>query len=226
MDHRAFILPIPALVQGGQEILEQKGEVGQALFSASLGSHALHAVLNQLDQEAGGLFLPQGSKPTINFALKAYTDLNKEIRDRSLSSREWDEHRRALARTTQELEQIQSELADNRVEVNRLKRIQRVLPKLARRHELLQKLEALGEVIVLPADFGERRQKAVTEQETAQAIIHCRPATRRMRSVIVWARWPASACTLGWRPRPMNATSSSGCAATSAARRCLRSGYH
>lgn len=164
IDHRA-------LVQGGQEILEQKGEVGQALFAASLGSHALHAVLNQLDQEAGELFLPQGSKPTINSALKAYTDLNKEIRDRSLSSREWDEHRRALARTTRELEQIQSELATNRVEVNRLKRIQRVLPKLARRHELLQKLEALGEVIVLPADFGERRQKAVTEQETAQAII-------------------------------------------------------
>jgi len=164
IDHRA-------LVQGGQEILEQKGEVGQALFSASLGSHALHAVLNQLDQEAGGLFLPQGSKPTINSALKAYGDLNKEIRSRSLSSREWDEHRRVLARTTKELEQIQSELADNRVEVNRLKRIQRVLPKLARRHELLQKLEALGEVIVLPDDFGERRQKAVTERETAQAII-------------------------------------------------------
>jgi len=164
IDHRA-------LVQGGQEILEQKGEVGQALFSASLGSHALHAVLNQLDQEASGLFLPQGSKPMINSALKAYTDLNKQIRDRSLSSREWDDRFRSLARTTKELEQIQAELADNRVEVNRLKRIQRVLPKLARRHELLQKLEALGEVIILPDDFGERRQKTVTERETAQAII-------------------------------------------------------
>jgi len=164
IDHRA-------LVQGGQEILEQKGEVGQALFSASLGSHALHAVLNQLDQEAGGLFLPQGSKPTINSALKAYTDLNRQIRDRSLSSRGWDEYFRALARTSKELDQIQAELADNRVEVNRLKRIQRILPKLARRHELLQKLEALGEVIVLPDDFGERRQKAVMERETAQAII-------------------------------------------------------
>lgn len=164
IDHRA-------LVQGGQEILEQKGEVGQALFSASLGSHALHAVLNQLDQEAGGLFLPQGSKPTINSAIKAYTDLNKQIRDRSLSSREWDEHCRVLARTTKELEQIQSELVDNRIEVNRLKRIQRALPKLARRNELLQKLDALGDVIVLSDDFGERRQKAVTERDTAQAII-------------------------------------------------------
>ena len=164
IDHRS-------LVQSSQEILEQKGEVGQALFSASIGSHALHAVLNQFDQEAGGLFLPQGSNPTINSALKSYRDLNKQIRDRSLSSRVWDEHRRVLAQTTKELEQIQFELASYRVEVNRLKRIQRVLPKLARRHELLQKLEALGEVIVLPDDFGERRQTAVREQETAQAII-------------------------------------------------------
>jgi len=115
-----------ALVQGGQEILEQKGEVGQALFSAALGSHALHAVLAQLDEEADGLFRPRGSTQTINSALKSYTELNKEIRECSLSSREWDEHRRALGRTTKELEQIQSDLANKRVEVNRLKRIQRI----------------------------------------------------------------------------------------------------
>lgn len=164
IDHRA-------LVQGGQEVLEQKGEVGQALFSASLGSHALHAVLDQLDQEADRLFRPRGTTQTINSALKVYTDLNKEIRERSLSSREWDEHRRRLARTTKELEQIQSELAGYRVELNRLKRIQRILPKLARRYELLQKLKALGDVIVLAGDFGKRRQAAVTDRETAQAMI-------------------------------------------------------
>ena len=163
IDHRA-------LVQGGQEILEQKGEVGQALFSASLGSHALHGVLAQLDEEADGLFKARGSAQVINAALKAYSDTSKEIRERSLSSREWDEHRRALARTSKELDQIQAELASERVEVNRLQRIQRVLPKLARRHGLLQKIEALGEVLILSNDFGERRQKALAELETAQAI--------------------------------------------------------
>ena len=56
IDHRA-------LVQGGQEILEQKGEVGQTLFSAALGSHVLHAVLAQFDAESDGLFKPRGSKP-------------------------------------------------------------------------------------------------------------------------------------------------------------------
>jgi len=165
-----------ALVQGGQEILDQKGEVGQALFSAALGSHTLHAVLTGLDEDADALFRPRGSTQAINSALKAYAELNKEVRGQSLSSREWDEHRRALERTTKDLEKIQSELASTRVEVNRLQRIQRVLPKLARRRDLSQELELLvaisgKPVVILSEDFTNRRHKAVNGLETAQAIV-------------------------------------------------------
>ena len=160
-----------ALVQGGNEILEQKGEVGQALFSAALGSHALHAVLGELDDSAKNLFLPAGSRPLINSAIRAHTDLKAEIRRCSLSSREWDEHRRALVRTSEALEKLRAELADNRVEVNRLQRVQRILPKLARRRDLVQELELLGDVVILPGDFAERRQNAVNALETARAIV-------------------------------------------------------
>jgi uncharacterized protein YhaN len=164
IDHRA-------LVQGGQEILDQKGEVGEALFSASLGSHALHAVLGQLDDEADCLFRPRGSTQKINSALKSYIELNKAIRECSLSSRDWDEHRRVLVKITNDLNQIQSELANMRAKINRLKRIQLVLPKLARRRELLQELGSLAEVVILSDDFGERRQRAVKELETAVAML-------------------------------------------------------
>ncbi len=160
-----------ALVQGGQEILEQKGEVGQALFSAALGSHALHAVLAELDDTAKNLFLPAGSKPVINSAIRSHTELRAEIRKCSLSSREWDEHRRALGRTTKELQKIQSELADNRIEVNHLQRIHRILPKLARRREFSQERELLGDVVVLAENFAGRRQAAANALQTAQAII-------------------------------------------------------
>ena len=159
-----------ALVQGGQEILEQRGEVGQALFSAALGSHLLHVLLAQLEDEADALFRPRGSTQTINSALKSFAELKKKIRDHSLSSREWDEHHRILSRTTNELEKIQSELAENRVEVNRLQRIQRIQPKLARHRELLQELEVLGEVVILSDDFTNRHQQALKGLETAKAI--------------------------------------------------------
>jgi len=160
-----------ALVQGGQEILEQKGEVGQALFSAALGSPALHQVLSRLDEEADGLFRPRGSTQAINALLKEYAELKKEIKAHSLSSRVWDDHRRALAKISKELAKIQAELAENRSEVNRLKRIQRLLPRFARRRELLQELESLQDTVILPEDFGKRHQQAVRGLETAQAVL-------------------------------------------------------
>jgi uncharacterized protein YhaN len=160
-----------ALVLGGKEILEQKGEVGQALFSAALGSHALHNVLAQLDNEADSLFRPRGSTQKINSASKSYAELNKQIREKSLSSRDWDVHRRTLNITSKELKGVQSELAEKRKELNRLKRIQRVLPKLARRRELNSELKLLGEVVRLSEDFTKRRHNAMNGLHTAEAII-------------------------------------------------------
>jgi len=156
-----------ALIRGGQEILEQRGEVGQALFSAALGSHTLHTVLRQLDDETDALFRPRGSTQTINAGIKSYTQLTKGMKECTLSSKEWEEKRRTLDRTTQGLDELQSVLAERKTELNRLSRIQRMLPKLARRRGLLQELTKLGEVEVLADDFSARRQKAVHKLETA-----------------------------------------------------------
>ena len=160
-----------ALVRGGQEILEQKGEVGQALFSAALGSHTL-GVRTHLDDQADGLFRPKGSKQIINSAVKSYKDIKKDIRESSLSSGKWVEHHRKLTRTTRELEETKSKLEEKQLEKNRLQRIQRVLPKLVRLRELAQELESLHDVVILPEDFASRRQEAVSALETHQAIVN------------------------------------------------------
>jgi uncharacterized protein YhaN len=159
-----------ALVQGGQEILEQKGEVGQTLFSAALGSHALHSVLGRLDEESDELFKPRGSKPIINAALSEYKQLQKKVKEQSLSSRDWEAYRRALDETIKNLEQVQSELNQHRKAVSRLQRIQRILPKVARRRDLLTDLESMGRVLILADDFAERRQVAQKKLETARAM--------------------------------------------------------
>ena len=158
-----------ALGKGGQEILEQKGEVGQALFAASMGSAALHGVLEQLEREADDLFKPRGSTQIINVALKVHAQLQKDIKGQSLSSREWGEARRTLERTNRELAQLQDELVQGKAERNRLRRIQQALPKITSRREFLERLEALGTVVVLSDDFGKRRQTAALELEKAQA---------------------------------------------------------
>lgn len=138
-----------ALESGGAEILRQKGEVGQALFAAALGSPALHSTLEDFDNEADVLFRPRGSTQKINVAVKRFNELRKDIRDESLSSTIWDEQRRALARTTKALDEIQTELKQKRAEIARLQRIRQVLPKFAQRSEARQKLESMGSVVIL-----------------------------------------------------------------------------
>lgn len=171
-----------ALVQGGEEILQQRGEVGQALFAAALGSHTLHSVLAQLDQEADALFRPRGSTQVINAALNSYAELNAAVREGSLNSGEWEAQWRALQRTKAELKAVQGELVQKRSELNRLRRIQRVLPKFARHRELLHELDELGEVVVLDEDFGKRRQRIEHGLQTTRAIIeHALPRQQQLQ---------------------------------------------
>ena len=149
------------LVEGGQEILEQKGEIGQALFAASMGSSSLHRVLETLDEEADELFKARGSTQLINAALKEYNQLQKTIKEQSLSSREWGETLRRLEQTNKALEKVHEEIVQAKAERNRLQRIHRALPKLSLLSEFSVQLEVLGTVVELPEDFGARRQEVM-----------------------------------------------------------------
>lgn len=160
-----------ALVQGGQEILEQKGDVGRALFSAALGSNSLNDVLKGLEEEATALFKPRGSTQPINAALKKFSELKKEAGQLDLKSTDWQAHQQALESAVEELASVESTLDDQRKQVSQLERMQRILPMLARRRLLHDELEALGEVVQLREGFSGRREEALRELEKAKSLI-------------------------------------------------------
>jgi uncharacterized protein YhaN len=149
-----------ALLQGGQELLEQKGDVGQALFAAGLGTRNLRKVLQSLDEEADALFRPRGQVKKINLGVAEHQRTKRELADLSLSGREWDGRRKELEKKREESAALESRLAGLKTERNRLARLRRALPRLTSRRGLLARSEALGEVAVLPADFPERRREA------------------------------------------------------------------
>lgn len=153
-----FGLDHDALVQGGQELLAQKGDVGQALFAAGLGTRNLRKVLQELDAEAEALFLPRGSKPRINSGIAEYREAKKALSDLSLSGREWDGKRRELEKRRDESAGLERELAALKAERNRLQRIRRVQAHLGERRDLLLRRDELGEVVRLPTDFADRRR--------------------------------------------------------------------
>jgi uncharacterized protein YhaN len=156
-----------ALVRGGEEILKQKGDVGQAIFAAGAGLTSLKAVLDDLDKEAEDLFRPRASTKAVNEALSHYRDLQGKMKQALLSSQVWHEHRRALQRAELDLKETVALRGERDREKRRLERLHRALPHLSRRRILLEKLAGLGDVVVLPADFRDRRKKLQQERNNA-----------------------------------------------------------
>ncbi|HVG07423.1 MAG TPA: AAA family ATPase [Thermoanaerobaculia bacterium] len=149
-----------ALVAGGRELLEQHGQVGQALFAAGLGSRNLRRVLESLEKEADDLFLPRGSKPLINQAVADFKEAKRELAASSLSGREFEGDRKELERLRGEAEALSREIATLERESNRLQRLRRTLPLLAERGHFRTQLAEMEPTAVLPLDFPDRRREA------------------------------------------------------------------
>jgi len=144
-----------ALVKGGREILDQKGEVGQALFAAGAGISSLREVIDQLEKDGAALFKPAGQLPEINKAVKRFRELQKEARAASLSSRDWKDHQKALQNAVADRTVLEKERDDRNKELHRLERLKQAIPEIAIRKSRQGQLLALGEVIRLPLDFAE-----------------------------------------------------------------------
>ncbi len=146
------------LIRGGEEILAQKGEVGQALFSAGAGISSLRKVLAGLESEAESLFLARG-KREINEALAAYKETQRLVREASLSGREWHELNNGLTEAQEALQVVEEQRKTKDRRLRQMERLRQLYPQLTLRKEIQQQLGALGDVVVVPDDFSTRHQK-------------------------------------------------------------------
>jgi uncharacterized protein YhaN len=155
------------LVSGGRDILEQKGDVGQALFSAGAGLASLHGIIESLDSEGSELFKAGGSKPELNKAAKSFQDIKKEIRDLSLSSQTWKEQETLFESTSAALGKAEHDRNYCLMELERLKRAKRATSDLSRKRALLDKIKSLGSMDHLPGGFLEQLSEIHDKTEDA-----------------------------------------------------------
>jgi uncharacterized protein YhaN len=148
------------LISGGKDILEQKGDVGQALFSAGVGLSSLHGIIEALDRECADLFKAGGSKPEINRTTKHIQALKKELRELSLPSSKWKEQKELFKTASDQLVKAEEERNKCLTALERLKRLQRAMPHLSRRRDMLEKINALGSLDYLREDFLESLAEA------------------------------------------------------------------
>lgn len=170
-----------SLIRGGEEILAQKGEVGQALFAAGAGISSLREVILQLDEEGAELFKSNGQNPLINKAIKRYKELQREAKEASLSARDWKDQQKALENALAERTELENERESRNKEVHRLQRLVQAIPELADLQSRRDQLSALGEVVLLGPDFAERHRQV--SQEIREAGQHLQRDTVRLEKL-------------------------------------------
>jgi len=148
------------LVAGGQELLNQSGDLGQALFSAAIGTASLRDILSDLQDGAEALFKPRASTKVVNQAIANFKDAKKQIKEASLPVAEWKRLKKELADTVSAIEQVEKGIKIQSKEKSRLDRFNRVKGALAERRVVMERIDELGEVLLLTEDFGDKLKSA------------------------------------------------------------------
>jgi len=78
-----------------------------------------------------------------------------------LSTREWQEHNKALKDALLDRKKVEDEISRLSSEERWLQRLQDALPKIAERKELLSKLDEMKDIVLLDPNFSEERRRAV-----------------------------------------------------------------
>jgi len=159
-----FGLDHERLVEGGQTIVKGEGNVGEALFAASAGIGDLRSVLENLQDEAGKLFKPKGSKPIINEAISDLRKVRKNLKTAQLRPHDWSEKDKELRQTIENRDEIERNKSILQTERNRLSRILKASPVVTRYFEVAEQLRQVADAPVLPDDFGEQVRALLREK--------------------------------------------------------------
>ena len=89
-----FSITHESLVVGGKALLAADGNLGESLFSASLGAAGLHELRAELGREAGALFRPRATSSVLLQCRAAFEAAQTELRATTLRATTFTEHER------------------------------------------------------------------------------------------------------------------------------------
>ncbi|MBV1921531.1 MAG: AAA family ATPase, partial [Pseudomonadales bacterium] len=173
-----FGLDNKTLDEGGEDLIKGNGNLGEALFSASMGGQQFQQLLKELDARQGQLFKNTGTNPKLNAAFKVLSEAEKQHKAHCLKSTEWEKAQRAVGDATEVLTSVEALHKDTYLERERLERINRTLPNLSSRKAIVSKLAEIEEVRTLPADSTETRLSAIKD------INRCEPSIDALSEAI------------------------------------------
>ncbi len=184
-----FGLGARELHDGAQQLLRGEGNLGNALFSASMGGTAIQAVVAALQQEAEQLFKGRATaNVSIRPAANRYKDLLKQSRDAMVNPEAWDKFEKERTETEAVKRRLEEEISKLERDLQWIARCEDALPTVGRLREERQKLAQLPRLPELASDFVPRVQAA------RQAVSETRVDVQRLGAQIAKFQTQLQAC--------------------------------
>lgn len=163
-----FALNEERLREGGRNFVAGKGNVGEALFSASGLVADVRKVLDALDAEARSLWVPTARQAEVPIALRRIGELAKEKAKAQLSVATWQKDSREATTAAAESGRAEEKLRERRRELGRLQRIRRCIDTVTDLRVCEQTLAELEAVPLLQEIQRDRRVQ--TEDRLRRAL--------------------------------------------------------
>ncbi len=159
-----FGLSHEALREGGRALLKGEGDLGTTLFAAGAGLSDVKGILQALDAKARELFLSGGKTPKINTEIREHEINRKESREALVRPQAWKELEVKLLSARAEVDKLESQHQQLHATRAKKQRLRDLRPQAMQRHNLVQLLDELKDVVKLPEDA---RANVATARERA-----------------------------------------------------------
>lgn len=171
------------LLAGGQELLNQSGDLGQALFSAALGHAGFREILSGLRKSAEELYSPSAQVKPVNKAIRNYRETRKQIKQVSLSVAAWKGLHKEMADIAADIRLVEQQIEAKNREKSRLERLNRVRGALTERFTAKARLDEMASVLLLSEDFEVQCKVAADSLQTAdEAQINAHAKLSRLQA--------------------------------------------
>ncbi len=167
-----FGLGTMELREGAEQLLRGKGDIGNALFSASMGGTPVQLVLAALTEESDRLFKGRSTaNVSIRPAAKEYKELLRKSRDAVVSPEAWEKIERDMAAAEETKAKLEHEISAFYRDLEWISRCEDALPFVGRLTEEIRKLETLPLMPDVSSDFVERARTARKGASEAHAEV-------------------------------------------------------
>jgi uncharacterized protein YhaN len=154
-----FGLSHEQLRAAGAALANAEDDAGRMLFGAALNGTALQQVLADMEKEMSS------ESRALREALKKFNEKRKSVSAESLSIKDWEALNSDLENARAEANRAEELFKQSSAERARIQRIQRVLPFIAQRADLLQQRAEMGNVRLMSADVSVARRELQRERD-------------------------------------------------------------